>query len=226
MKPYYSEAGIEIYHADCREVIPTLGKVDLVLTDPPYGLGDSWKRTYHGPSGTTKLWGDVPDWDEKAEPWVAELLLKLETNLVFWGANNYLMPPSACWFIWDKLQESKRAEFEMAWTTLKCGHKAFRMSSIDANWNCRETSKQHPNEKPLGLMQWCLKWFPKARSVIDPFMGSGTTLVAAKMLGRRAIGIELDERHCETAACRLAQGVLPLHPTTTPKPVEQDLQFA
>jgi len=129
-------------------------------------------------------------------------------DAVIWGANNYETPPTASWLAWDKMQETKRAEFELAWSTLKSGNKVFRMSRIDAYVNCADHGKQHPNQKPVQLFDWCIGLFRDVASVVDPFMGSGTTLRAAKDRGIRAVGVEIDERYCEIAAKRLAQGVL------------------
>lgn len=207
VSPFYDRDGITIYNADARDILPLLPMFDLLLTDPPYGLGDAWKRTWHGNNGATKHWGDVPEWDKTTEQWMFDVVGKA-TDAIVWGAINYTTPPAASWLVWDKVQETKRSEFELAWSTLKSGNKMFRMSRIDAYVNCADDGKQHPNQKPVQLFEWCLSLFRDAKTVVDPFMGSGTTLVAAKRAGLRAVGIDIDRRWCKVAVSRLRQGVL------------------
>jgi site-specific DNA-methyltransferase (adenine-specific) len=210
MTPYYSEGGITIYHGDCREILPTLHPADLVLADPPYGLGRRWSRTSHGSNGRSRLWtGDTPEWDLCAEQWMFDVGAH-GADSVIWGANNFTTPPTASWLVWDKAQKTTRAECEIAWSTLRSGNKTFRMTRIDAYFNKAWWPKEHPCEKPVQLYQWCIGLFSGAASVVDPFMGSGTSLAAAKSLGVGAIGIEIEERYCEIAAKRLSQGVLPM----------------
>lgn len=212
IKPYYADerAGIYIIHGDCRDILPHIDPVDLVLTDPPYGLGDKWKSTWDAKQGRGRLWnGDVPGWDKSTvnEALVADIL-KAGALKIIWGGNYYLLPPMRGWLIWDKIQVCDGAECEMAWTNLGIPTRVFRMSRTDAYINRTETKKSHPTEKPIQLMRWCLDFVSEAKTVIDPFMGSGTTLRAAKDLGRKAIGIEIEEKYCEIAVRRLAQEVL------------------
>jgi len=203
MKPYYESKGITIYCGDSFVIAPeVLAQADLTLSDPPYGLGKSWKRTWHGDNGKTRFGGEIPEWDHVATQKCFDILLQTKHSVV-WGGNQFATPPCGNWLIWDKIQKSVRAECEMAWTTLKAGHKIFRMSRIDAYWNKAEFKKEHPAEKPIQLMEWCLSWFKDSKVVIDPFMGVGSSLVAAQRTGRRAIGIELNEKYCEIAASRL-----------------------
>ena len=206
MKPYYSEDGITIYHGDCRDVLPGLA-ADVLVTDPPYGLGAA------GRSGgrASRLWRKGETWDDTpVDQSVVDLAIGTTDHAIVWGGNYYTLPPSRCWLIWDKVQAFSWADAELAWTNLVLPVRVFRLSRIDAYVNRAESVKQHPTEKPASLMRWCLGLVPTAQTVLDPFMGSGTTLVAAKQLGRRAIGIEIEERYCEIAAKRLAQGVLAL----------------
>jgi site-specific DNA-methyltransferase (adenine-specific) len=202
MKPYYSENGITIYHGDCRDVLPSLGRFDLLLTDPPYGLGDKWKGDGWA-SDFGKLWNNgTPDWDRS----VFDGLEKIEANdKVIWGGNYYALPPTNSWLLWDKMQKHTGSEAEMAWTTTGKPVRIYRMSRVQAY--CGNDAKVHPTQKPVGLMQWCLSFFPDAQTILDPFMGSGTTLLAARLEGRQATGIEINERYCEAAAKRLSQGV-------------------
>ncbi len=210
MKPYYEEDGVTIYHGDCREVLP-LVQADVLVTDPPYGIGASWtSREMIGTRGSSRLWGKGETWDDAP---VSDDLLALATSMtrqaIVWGGNYYRLPPSRCWLVWDKVQEFTGADAELAWTNLDAAVRVFRMSRIDAYQNMATETKAHPTQKPLGLMKWCLGLVTDG-SVLDPFMGSGSTLRAAKDLGRKAIGIEIEERYCEIAVNRLRQRVLPL----------------
>lgn len=212
MIPYYSEDGITIYHGDCREVLPELAPAELVLTDPPYGIGALWSydKQITGRNGTSRLWGQGEPWDDATpEPETIALAVNAGHRAIVWGGNYFNLPPSRCWLVWDKLQQFSGSSAELAWTNLELNVATFRLSRIDAWVNHAESPKAHPTEKPIGLMRWCLE-LGGGESVVDPFMGSGTTLRAAKDLGRTAIGIEKEERYCEIAVARLAQGVLAL----------------
>lgn len=212
MKPYYQDDSCTIYHGDCREVLP-LVHADLVLTDPPYGLGKRWtKSRMAGRNGSARLWGQGETWDDSTvDSALLELAVSRGRSAIVWGGTYYVMPPSRCWLVWDKVQVFTGADAELAWTNLDMATRVFRLSRIDAYVNDAEYVKSHPTEKPVQLFRWCLSLASGVDALIlDPFMGSGTTLRAAKDLGRRAIGIEIEERYCEIAAKRLAQEVLPL----------------
>lgn len=213
-KPYYDDGrGIVIYHGDCREILPLLPKVDLVLTDPPYGIGENAHRI----ASRTKL---AKTTDYGSFDWDSEPASKDEINatrdsakqLIIWGGNYFHLPPSRGWLVWDKDNSGNFADCELAWTNLKMSVRMFRFT-----WNgmirageSRGVKRFHPTQKPVELMRWCLSFAPDAQTILDPFMGSGTTLRAAKDLGRQAIGIEINEAYCEIASKRLAQEVLPL----------------
>lgn len=257
MKPYYSEAGIEIYHADCREVLPGLDKVDLVLTDPPYEAEAHTlqRRVKRGPTrngvDTRKAENERLSFEPLSfelreasaremarisEGWIlvfcqVEAAMLWKEQLEAGGAK---YRRTCVWVKPDGMPQYSGDRPGMGYESIVACHAAGR-----SEWNGggkhgvfihnkgNGRANFHETEKPLSLILELIDLFSNQGDlVLDPFMGSGTTLVAAKMSGRRAIGIELEERHCETSAQRLAQGVLPLHPTTTPKPVEQDLQFA
>lgn len=204
LKPYYQWNDITIYHGDCREILPGLDPVDLLLTDPPYGIGFAAR-----PTKWQRLDGAQPEaWDNA--PVDVDLLDGARAKAAFqiiWGGNHYALPPSRCWLTWVKPDAPpSMGSAEFAWTNLdRCSRHIFH--GIGAT-NAERVG--HPTQKPLAVISWCLSLLPQARTVLDPFMGSGTTLRAAKDLGRRAIGIEIDERCCEIAADRLSQGVLPL----------------
>jgi DNA modification methylase len=215
MKRYYQDGAVTIYHGDCREILPTLEPVDLVLTDPPYGIAHptdyaSRKR------GSLAACRDYPPVHGDDEPFDPTWLLALDKPTVLWGANYYAdkLPPSSGWLVWDKERpdDLDQSTCELAWTNFIKGVRRFRYL-----WNgaIRKGNQrlEHPTEKPIALMAWVLthRWTPEG-VVLDPFMGSGTTLRAAKDLGRKAIGIEIEEKYCEIAARRMAQEVLALSP--------------
>lgn len=197
MKPYYDDGnGIVIYHGDCRDILPNLSKVDLVLTDPPYGLNVKMKG---GTWGVKFKHGDMKDWDYLVEQKLIDEIIKKAEHAIIWGGNYYSMSPSRCWFVWDKLQKMNTlSDFELAWTTFDKPCKSFTEQR-----NHAEGGNQHLTQKPLSLMKWCIEQADVSDTILDPFMGSGTTLVVAKQLGRKAIGIEIEEKYCEIAAKRL-----------------------
>ena len=214
MKPYYDQDGITIYNADCRDLLPTLDPVDLVLTDPPYGIGEAaGKNKSRGLIAVPKDYGDAVWDDEPIDTALMDAVRGAGRTQIIFGGNYYDLPPSSCWLIWDKDNGATDfADAEMAWTNMP---KAVRL--IRWRWNGMlqerggkdKESRQHPTQKPLPVMRWCIQQAPDdVSTVLDPFMGSGTTLRAAKDLGRKAIGIETEEAYCEIAANRLAQGVL------------------
>ena len=191
-----------LYLGDCRDILPTLEPVDLVCTDPPYGISAAKRGTI----GTSKKGAVVDygkaDWDN--EPIAAETLAAVRAagkwNIVF-GGNYYECPPASCWLVWDKCNTGDFADCELAWTNLP---KAVRRIRYLWNGMIREPGAQrgdHPTQKPLEVMKWCIGHAPQSETILDPFMGSGTTGVAATQLGKAFIGIEREERYFE-AACR------------------------
>jgi DNA modification methylase len=194
-------------------VLPHLGSFDLLLTDPPYGIGESSKkaasrgRIHGGNVPLLKDYGDF-DWDkEPVEEWVMSLARSICRWQIIFGGNYYQLPPSSCWLIWDKENSGDFADGEMAWTNLK---KAMRIKRHLWNGMIRKGQEErfHPTQKPLEVMAWTLQHAPEdVVSVLDPWMGSGTTLRACKDAGKTCVGIERDERYCEIAAKRMAQEV-------------------
>lgn len=221
MSLYYDHGGIQIYLGDCREILPTLPKSDLLLTDPPYGIGEAAgksasrgkpfgilatnsraKQLAYATDYGNNSWDNSPIGDD-----VLVAARRQADSQVIFGGNYFNLPPSSCWLVWDKVNGvSDFADCELAWTNRKSAVRMFRYM-----WNgmLKEYPEKrfHPTQKPLALMKWCLSLFPDAKSVLDPFMGSGTTLLAAKAMGLTAIGIEQHEPYCEIAAKRLAQEV-------------------
>lgn len=206
MKPYYEEAGIQIFHGDCREILPHLPKVDLVLTDPPYGISYE-----HGTrKGGKSLGFDGHSIVGDDAPFDPRFLLPLAPKTIVWGANHFadVLPASRGWLTWDKREgvaPNDQSDCEHAWTNFLT---VARLFSRYWNGGGINEPRYHVNQKPLRVMTWCIGLAGDAQTILDPFMGSGTTLRAAKDLGRKAIGIEIEERYCEIAANRLRQEVL------------------
>jgi DNA modification methylase len=191
-----------LYCGDARDIVPTLSVVDAVVTDPPYGLGDKWR-------GGTGKWpladnGRGTRWD--AEP-VAEVpaIVSSGRYAIVWGGNYYPLPPARGWLVWDKIvRKFTSGHCELAWTNLDQPVRAFNYS----HGQLATEGKTHPTQKPLPLMRWCLSHLPQdAATVLDPFMGSGTTGVACVLEGRSFIGIEQDPQHFETACRRIRKAV-------------------
>jgi DNA modification methylase len=214
MKPYYEHGGITIYHGDAVRVLPLLGSVDLLLTDPPYGIGEArGKNKSRSKLAVSRDYG-VSDWDDAPPPrWLLDHARSLAKHQIVFGGNYFELPPSRCWLVWDKDNgENDFADCELAWTNLDRAVRriVFRQQGMLTQPGFPKEERHHPTQKPEPVMRWALSHVPDARTLLDPFMGSGTTLRAAKDAGLKAIGIERDERYCEVAAKRMSQEVLPL----------------
>ncbi len=207
MQPYYEENGITIYHGDCREVLPSLPVVDLVLTDPPYGVGINYASYDDQLGTTTKMVKDFVLLSLERSKIVAFTVGKWETELELYKT----LPPRwrMCWYKGAQSTASPigfndwEAVFIYGDKVHRNAHDYFfaqpeRMGAFG-----------HPCPKPLKFCTTIISRLTKyGETVCDPFMGSGTTLRAAKDLGRKAIGIDIEERYCEIAANRLRQEVL------------------
>jgi DNA modification methylase len=195
----------QLWNADCRDVLPLLGKVDAVVTDPPYGInyGKMMEGKGDGNGGLDRnRWKhyDSFDWDiERPEPGIFETLLTNSGEAIIWGGNYFsdLLPPSMRWLVWDKCQNFSLADFELAWTSQNAAGRTFRYSRPEA----LQDGRHHPTQKPIELMKWCLG-FVKG-TILDPFMGSGTTGVACAKLGRKFIGIEIEPKYFDIACRRI-----------------------
>jgi tRNA G10 N-methylase Trm11 len=216
MQPYYEHAGITIYHGDCREVLPLINDGDVLVTDPPYGI-----QFASGMGGFLGACRVANDESTAVRDWV----------LGFWGSRPAVIfgswkiarPPDVkALLIWDKGPHVGMGDLLMPWRpnheeiyVLGTGFRGHRGSSILSYHAISPNfvKRDHPTEKPLALMLDLIVKCPVG-IILDPFAGSGTTLVAAKETGRHAIGIELEERYCEIAATRLQQEVLPLEMAT------------
>ena len=211
MKPYYQDDLVTIYHGDCQEVLPEVaGGGMVVVSDPPYGIG--WNAVSISRQTGKPIHGD----DEPFDP--AHLLgLGLPTAL--FGANHYAsrLPDSAAWVVWDKRDgqtPTDQSDAELVWCNFGGTVRTIRVplrggGSRAIDHPAGLPVSMHPTQKPLRLMSQLIERCPPGL-ILDPYAGSGSTLVAAKSLGRRAIGIEIEERYCEIAAKRCSQEVLGL----------------
>ena len=230
MKPYYDRDGITIFNADCRDVLPTLDRVDCVITDPPYQSLDAnvlaGTTTRLVPRNGKRLSADDDGWFSTLPPCEVRVVLQTcrallrETGALYVFADVKsgleLFPG---WtrnvIVWDKQTIGmgyawRRMHEWIAYEPMKA-HKLRDLSLGDIIRCAGVEDKQHPTEKPVGVLKpLILNSTDPGDLILDPFMGSGTTLRAAKDLGRRAIGIELEEKWCEVAAKRLSQEVLAL----------------
>lgn len=211
MKPYYELGAIAIYHCDCAEFMATRSALpifDVVLTDPPYGIS-SWSST-GGNSLSADESAEIAAWDTRPSDEVMRLVLASATRAIVWGGNHFSHVLGSCRspLIWDKANRGMHyADGEFAWTNFDYG--ALRIFNLSHQASGYHGKRLHPTEKPVELMRWCLSHVrPEPKTVFDPFMGSGSTLVAAKNMGLSVVGCELSEKYCEVAASRLSQGVL------------------
>lgn len=236
MKPYYEESGITIYHGDCREILPQLPKVDLVLTDPPYGVGIGVgkdmrggrhglaKRAYHSYEDSLFNLRHV------VIPVIQSALAKAQRGIVFSGPHIWEYPPTTTIGGIHCPAGTGRHSwgFNTFFPVLFYGtqpdlHRGTTTGTVLQSTDIADPNG-HPCPKPVSWLRWFLKKGSRLNDLIlDPFMGSGTTLVAAKNLNRRAIGIEIEERYCEIAAKRLAQEVFDF---SAPTPQAEQLTLA
>jgi DNA modification methylase len=211
-KPYYDHAGITLYHGDCRQILPMLGRFDLLLTDPPYGIGaDNQKQILSREKiAKAKDYG-CSNWDNSTVDLVdLKACIDKASKAIVWGGNYYELPPCAGPLIWDKENGCNDfADGELAWNNLGT---ALRIKRHLWKGMLRKGKEQrdHPTQKPLDVIQWCISLAGDIKTILDPYAGSGTTGVAAKNLGRKCVMIEREERYCEIAANRLSQEVLAL----------------
>ena len=214
----------ELWHGDCRDVLPLLPACDLLLTDPPYGIGINKSHrlaTSRGHGGES--------WDDKPVPhWLMLMMQEQAAEAIVWGGNYYTMGPARCVLVWDKMQCSdKHADTELIWTSFDRNAKLYRycFSGNRYGWEGnikgvgRASNREHPTQKPSELMAAILRDYGQnAATVLDPFMGSGTTGVACAQLGKAFTGIERERKYfdiaCERISRAQAQGsLLPLEQT-------------
>ncbi len=220
--PYYERGGATLFCASWQDVLPV--ECDLVVTDPPYGTG-GWRRLQAGQGGNPSGSLVAEDWDDGAVDWLAAV--KCDAVLTFWpaartsallnAARDCGLTKHRCLY-WRKPDPKPlpggrtRWSVEPIWVLsrdgflLKGGDDMFERSALRAG---QPDATGHPYQKPLDVMLWLIAK-TEARRILDPFMGSGSTIVAARTLGRQAVGIEQDRQWCDTAVQRLQQDVLPL----------------
>jgi site-specific DNA-methyltransferase (adenine-specific) len=207
MKPFYDDGQVTIYHGDCREM-DLRALVDhppVLVTDPPYGIA---YRT----SSSRSVAAEAHDWPAVVgddAPFDPAHLLALDMPSVLWGANNYAsrLPSSQTWLVWSKRLAgivNDSADCELAWSNIGGPARVFQHPWMGMLRASESGEAYHPTQKPVALMRWVLMLCPPG-TVLDPYMGSGSTLVAAVCEGRRAVGIEIEERYCEIAVQRLRQ---------------------
>jgi len=200
-----------LYLGDCMDILPTLPKVDAVITDPPYGISiDKQMAASSGhqsgqmaaPKGVYVASG----WDDQPMSLdLANLIMTKGETIIFWGGNYYGLPASQCWLVWDKKVNGNFADCELAWTNMKKPVRKFEWM-----WNgmLRQGGEQrngHPTQKPIALMKWCVDQAGNPETILDPFMGSGTTGVASIQMGRKFIGIEREPKYFDIACQRIEQ---------------------
>lgn len=181
---------------DCRAIAPSLYDVKAVLTDPPYGIGIA--------ANPVRQKHDRKAWDASApDKAVFDMLRSISDQQIIWGGNYFDLPPSQCFLVWDKVQpeDFSLAMCEQAWASFPSPAKLFRKRVVGY-------SKSHPTQKPVDLMEWCLQFFAVG-TVLDPFMGSGTTGVACVKQGRPFIGIEIDPDYFDVAVERIRDAYSP-----------------
>jgi site-specific DNA-methyltransferase (adenine-specific) len=189
--------GVTLYLGDCRDIAPLVGQVDAVVTDPPYGIGITRSARLARSRGMGgKTWDDAP----ADVSWI----VAMGVPSIIWGGNYFDLPPTRAPLVWDKNNAGRDfADFEMAWSNLDMVARriVFRPMNMDGG-------KVHPTQKPVEVMRWCLSHLPADSDVIlDPFMGSGTTGVAAVKMGKRFVGVEIDPGYFDVACRRVAEAI-------------------
>lgn len=194
----------ELYLGDCMDILPSLGKVDAVVTDPPYGYKD-FNITRTGGSRSKKYQRDnfINDWDFKPDQGVFDLLFRVSEDQIIWGGNYFTenLKNNRGFLVWHKktISESfSMAMAEYAWVSMNVNAKVFHSHPRDSN-------RKHPTQKPLELMKWCLSFLPNSETILDPFMGSGTTGIACVKMGRKFIGIEKEPKYFDIACKRIEE---------------------
>lgn len=198
---------VRLILGDCLDAMRTLpdASVDAVVTDPPYGLREARGKNRTRTNAARARDYGVASWDDHPCPpeAIAEMRRVSRWQIIF-GGNFFQLPPSPCWLVWDKLNSGDFADCELAWTNLP---QAVRR--IQHRWNgmIRDGNdvRVHPTQKPLAVMRWCLSFLPAGCTVLDPYMGSGTTGVACVQTGRKFIGVELDPHYFEIARRRIEE---------------------
>lgn len=199
-RPRWTDGRISLYCGEAAQILPLLPVADLLLTDPPYGI-DIAKRGHIGSNG--RNYGRK-QWDRHVPPlWLMELAISRARQSIIWGGTYIGLGRATCTLVWDKQNDGRKfSQAELAWTNLQS--LATRMFRYDQQWaRIDKVTRIHPTQKPVPLLEWCLSKAKGVESVIDPFAGSASTLVACMRLGLRAVGIEREPDYCRDAAKRL-----------------------
>ena len=214
IKPYFETKLGKLYHGDCStfmdDMILDSTTVDLVLTDPPYGIGEAaGKNKSRSKAAVAKDYGNL-DWDNSPpDDHVIYQMRTVGKHQIIFGGNYFDLPPTPCWIVWDKLNGNNDfADCELAWTNFKTA-----VRKIDWRWagmlqgNMKEKeTRVHPTQKPVAVMKWIIERYSKdGDTIMDPFLGSGTTALACEQLNRKWVGIEREEQYCEIVAKRLSE---------------------
>jgi len=211
--------GVTLYHGDCREILPTLGKADAVVTDPPYGMNATTATMIGGKPSRWSLWEGKPlSWDNEAPP-IVLTFPQLANEVIVWGGNFFALPIVRGWLVWNKIiRNFSSSVCELAWTNLDRPIDAFDCS----HGELASEGKFYPTQKPLSLICWCVTK-TSGETILDPFMGSGTTGIAAVKLGRKFIGIEIEPKYFDIACCRISEALKqPDLFIEKPKPAKQE----
>ena len=222
-----------LINGDCLEVMAVLPKVDACLTDPPYGIG-AGKKTYFSKPKPNHKWKNprlgnykYGDWDSDIPHEAINFAIGLSETSIVWGGNYFNLTPAPFCLVWDKkVSMPSFSDGEFAWTNIDRSSLRFFRYLWGGYAKQEPEHRSHPTQKPVALMEWCLGFLPDARTILDPFAGSGTTAVACQRLGRQSISIELDADYW-AIMCRRVQEVVDNPPLFIPevkKPVQQGFE--
>jgi DNA modification methylase len=198
-------SSIDLYCSDVRDILTTIGPVDALVTDPPYGIGEARGRNKSRVGLAQPTDYGVSDWDDCTidDDLMGKIMSMTKYQIIF-GGNFYKLAPTSCWLVWDKMNYgSDFADCELAWTNLK---KSVRMIRYRWNGFLRQDKepRYHPTQKPVNVMVWCIEKLPSdVVTIFDPFMGSGSTGVACARLGKRFVGVEKDSSYFDIAQKRI-----------------------
>lgn len=190
--------GQRLILGDNKAILPLLGHFDAVVTDPPYGIG---AERGIGSTDRVKFRDKQSGWDQVAPD--VSALLAISTKQIIWGGNYFDLPPTRCVLVWDKNNAGRNfADFELAWTNFDMVARRL----VQVPWNM-DGGKQHPTQKPIRVMEWCMAYLPPGGTVLDPYMGSGTTLIVCQKTGRAGTGIEIDPEYFDLACRRVDEAL-------------------
>lgn len=206
---------VTLYLGDCREILPSIEGVDAIVTDPPYGIGYVHRgggagKTRTGTRATT--FGGISVRGDDAEFDPSDLVL-MGVPAILWGGNHYAtrLPNSGGWLVWDKrdsIAANDQSDCEFAWSNIASTARLFRHKWMGMVRDSEVGEPRvHPTQKPVALMRWCLGFLPESATILDPFMGSGTTGVAAVRTGRRFVGIEIEPKYFDIACARITEAL-------------------